>query len=214
MSRLIAIMGESGAGKTTSLRNLPSNETLYIDCDGKGLAWKGWRNQYNAENKNYIKTRDVLSIQTYLQAASEKRPHIKYVVIDTINALMVADEMARMKEKTFDKWQDLAQCIYYIVVGANDYREDLTIILVAHTQTDMDDNGYMFTHIKTNGKKLNKICLEAYMPVVLLAKRSLANGYVFEVHSLNSSAKTPMGAFDTDEVPNDIMEVLKVLEEY
>ena len=49
-------MGESGSGKTTSMRNLPSNETFYIDCDGKGLSWKGWRNQYNVDNKNYWKT--------------------------------------------------------------------------------------------------------------------------------------------------------------
>ena len=58
MSKLIAVMGESGAGKTTSMRNLDPKTTMYIDCDKKGLSWKGWRDQYNKENKNYIVSDD------------------------------------------------------------------------------------------------------------------------------------------------------------
>ena len=52
MAKLICIMGESGSGKTTSMRNLDPASTYYVDCDGKGLAWKGWKAQYNKENKN------------------------------------------------------------------------------------------------------------------------------------------------------------------
>ena len=54
MSKVIAIMGESGAGKTTSMRNLDPATTFYIDCDKKGLSWKGWKEQY-IEGKNYFK---------------------------------------------------------------------------------------------------------------------------------------------------------------
>lgn len=83
---------------------------------------------------------------------------------------MVADEMRRAKEKNYDKWMDLAQSIYDIIDYSLICRDDLTIIFVAHTQTDHDENGYMFTHIKTSGRKLDKICLESKFPVVLLAK--------------------------------------------
>ena len=58
MAKVICIMGESGAGKTTSLRTLNPKETLYIDCDGKGLSWKGWKKQYSVENKNYLRIDD------------------------------------------------------------------------------------------------------------------------------------------------------------
>lgn len=84
------------------------------------------------------------------------------IVVDTINGLMVADEMRRSKEKGYDKWVDLAACVWDLVCEAYTYREDLTIIFTAHTQTDHDEAGYMFTRIKTSGKKLDKICLEAY----------------------------------------------------
>lgn len=56
MSKVICIAGESGSGKTTSMRNLDPKTTLYIDCDKKGLSWKGWKQQYNTANKNYIRT--------------------------------------------------------------------------------------------------------------------------------------------------------------
>ena len=49
------IIGPSGSGKTTSLEKLDPNQTFYIDADGKGLRWKGWRKQYNKEKKNYFR---------------------------------------------------------------------------------------------------------------------------------------------------------------
>ena len=58
MSKAIMILGASGAGKTTSLEKLDPKVTFYIDADGKGLSWKGWRKQYNKENKNYFRCDD------------------------------------------------------------------------------------------------------------------------------------------------------------
>ena len=92
-------------------------------------------------------------------------------------------------------------------------REDLTVICIAHSQTEYTEDGYIHTNMKTNGKKLNKVVPESYFTSVLLAKHS-DNGYVFEVHSKNSTAKTPMGAFDEDTISNNIVDVIKILEEY
>ena len=54
MANIIGIMGESGAGKTTSMRNLDPKTTYYIDCDKKGLSWRGWKKQYNAEDRKSV----------------------------------------------------------------------------------------------------------------------------------------------------------------
>ena len=215
MGKVICIMGESGSGKTTSMRNLDPKTTYYIDSDKKGLAWKGWRQQYSKELKNYSKTDRPDMVMALLKQidTSASAKHIKTIVIDTINGIMVADEMRRCKEKGYDKWQDLAQSVYDIVDYALISRDDLTVIFVAHTQTDHDDSGYTFTRIKTNGKKLDKICLESKLPVVLLAK-SRDGEYLFETHANMSTAKSPMGAFDEAEIPNDVTTVIRRLEDY
>ena len=213
MAKVICIMGESGRGKTTSCRNLNPTTTYYIDADRKGLSWKGWRKQYNTENKNYLCVDDPKTINGYMTAISEKCPKIKTIVIDTINNIMNGDEQHRRKEKGYDKWADLAANIWDMVDMAYLLRDDLSIIFIAHTQTERDESGFEFTHIKTNGKKLEKIVLESKLTTVLLAK--CHNGeYVFETHSNNSTAKSPMGLFETDTIPNDITEVIKALEEY
>lgn len=215
MSTVVCIMGESGSGKTTSMRALDPKTTLYLDCDKKGLSWKGWKAQYNKENANYIVTDDPNEVLKSLAIVnkSDKYKHIKTIVIDTLNGIMIADEMRRMNEKNYDKWADLAASVYAIIDFALIMREDLTVVFVAHTQTERDDSGYAFTRIKTSGRKLDKICLESKFTTVLLAK-CVDGKYVFETQSNFSTAKSPMGCFDSKEIENDITVVLKALEEF
>lgn len=214
MSNVIGIMGDSGAGKTTAFRNIDPKTTMYVDCDKKGLSWKGWKKDFNTENRNYLVTdfpQTALEMLSRVDKLDEFK-HIKVIVFDTINGLMVADEMRRSKEKGYDKWQDLAQSIYDLVDYALTVRDDLTVIFVAHTQTDHDENGYMWTRIKTSGRKLDKIVLESKFSTVLLAK-CVDGEYKFETQSNFSTAKSPMGALEK-EVPNDMAAVLKALKEY
>ena len=204
------IIGTSGSGKTTSLEKLDPKQTFYIDADGKGLSWKGWRKQYNKENKNYFQCDAPEQIFSLMQTIDEKQKQIKFLVIDTLNGCMVADEMRRSKEKAYDKWVDLAQSVYSIVDYSNKMRDDLTVILIGHTQTS--DDG--FTCMLTNGRKLNKICLESKMTTVLLSRINDNGEYVFETRARNSTAKTPRGAFDVDEIPNDITLVIDALKDF
>ena len=204
------IIGTSGSGKTTSLEKLDPKQTFYIDADGKGLSWKGWRKQYNKENKNYFQCDAPEQIFSLMQTIDEKQKQIKFIVIDTLNGCMVADEMRRAKEKAYDKWMDLAQSVYNIVDYSNKMRDDLTVILIGHTQTS--DDG--FTCMLTNGRKLNKICLESKMTTVLLSRINENGEYVFETRARNSTAKTPRGAFDVDEIPNDITLVIDALKDF
>lgn len=212
---IVGIMGDSGSGKTTSFRNIDPKTTMFVDCDKKGLSWKGWKKDFNTENKNYLVTDRPDVALAMLHKVNEEKAfkHIKTIVFDTINGLMVADEMRRSKEKGYDKWVDLAACIYNLVDYALTARNDLTVIFVAHTQTDMTDSGYEFTHIKTSGKKLDKILLESKFNTVLLAK--CVNGkHIFETQSNKSTAKSPMGMIEEAEIENDINIVLKAIKEF
>ena len=218
MAKVIGIMGESGSGKTTAMRNLPPGETFYLDCDKKGLAWKNWRAQYNKESRNYWSSDSFGVVSGLLRKINDEEQfkHIKYVVIDTLNGLMVAEEMRILAMQSGDKrsaWSDLAQNGWAIINQALDMRPELTVIILCHSETISDDNGLIRTRIKTNGRKLEKLVLESKMTTVLWAVRQDGK-YKFILSADGSTCKVPLGAFETDECDNDIMIVLRALEEY
>jgi hypothetical protein len=208
-------MGESGSGKTTSLRNLDPETTYIIDCDKKGLPWKGWRNQYAVDKKNYYQTDDPSLVMNIMNKINrqDNMAHIKTLVIDTINGVMVAEEMRKAKEQGFGKWTDLAQYVWEIFDVALTMRNDLTVVIIAHSITDSDDNGLFYTHIRTNGRKLEKIVLESKLNVVLLAE-CVDGKYIFHTKPDRSSVKTPIDMFEEETIPNDLSLVLAALAEY
>lgn len=217
-ARVIGCMGESGSGKTTAMRNLPPKETFYIDCDKKGLNWKGWKKQYSVENKNYFATDSFSSCKSLMDKVdkSENFKHIKYLVIDTINGMMVAEEMRILAMQGGDKrsaWTDLASNGWDIINKALALRDNLTVIILCHSETISDDNGIVKTRIKTNGRKLEKLVLESKMTTVVWAVRQDGK-YKFILSADGSTCKVPLGAFQTDECDNDIMIVIKALEDY
>ena len=218
MSRVIGVMGESGSGKTTAMRNLPPGETFYIDSDKKGLNWKGWRTQYSADKKNYWASDSFSVVSRLLERINteEQFAGVKYVVIDTLNGLMVAEEMRILAMQSGDKrsaWSDLAQNGWAIINQALDMRGDLTVIILCHSETVSDDNGIIRTRIKTNGRKLEKLVLESKMTTVIWAVRQDGK-YKFILSADGCTAKVPLGSFETDEIDNDIMLVIAALKEY
>lgn len=226
MAKVIGCMGESGSGKTTAMRNLPAVETFYLDCDKKGLNWKGWKSQYqnimeekDNQDKGYYLCSDVFAVVSSALKhinEDERYKRIKYVVIDTLNGLMVAEEMKILAMQSGDKrsaWSDLAQNGWSIVNQALELRDDLTVIILCHSETISDDNGIIRTRIKTNGRKLEKLVLESKMTTVVWAVRQDGK-YKFVLSADGSTCKVPLGAFEADECDNDIMIVIKALEEY
>ena len=114
----------------------------------------------------------------------------------------------------YSKWIDLAQNVWNICEAAATLRDDLTGIIVMHSETIRDDLGYSFTRIKTNGRKLEKVVLESLFSTVFLAKTKEDGSHVFETVARNSTAKTPMGAFESPEIPNDMQAALDALKEF
>lgn len=230
MSCSICIMGISGSGKSSSIRTLDPETTFYIDCDGKGLSWKGWKEQYNREKGNYYKTNFPQMVERFLlwlngqerdtngdltEAKNKDGLKYKVVVIDTINALMIAEEQRKIKTKGFDKWEDLANSIWNLLDMALTLRDDLTVVFMAHTETVSDDNGIVETRIQTSGKKLRKIVPESKINTVLLAEIDEDGNHVFVASRPNTTAKEGfIGAFPDKVLPNDLKAVVDVLREF
>lgn len=217
MAKVIGLMGESGSGKTTSLRNLPAAKTFVFDCDKKGLNWKGWKQNFSTANKNYICSDSFSIVNSYLDRINNGDfKGIEYVVIDTLNGMMVAEEMRILAMQGGDKrsaWTDLASNGWNIINKCLEMNENLTIIIVCHSETISDDNGIVKTRIKTNGRKLEKLVLESKMSTVVWAVRQDGK-YRFLLSADGSTCKVPLGAFETDEIDNDIMTVIKALEDF
>lgn len=229
MSKTICIMGISGSGKTSSLRSLDPETTFYFDCDGKGLTWKGWKDQYNKEKGNYVKTNYPQIVERWLYWLDGKVPNehgdglteaknkaglkFKVAVIDTLNALMIGEEQRQMKNKGYDKWADLAANIWSILELALTLRDDLVVVFTAHTETVSDDNGIVETHVATSGRKLRKMVPESKINTVLLAEINDAGEHVFVTKRQNTTAKEGfIGAFTETEIPNDLKAVIDELE--
>ena len=214
MSFVIGVMGQSGHGKTTAMRTLKPEETYYIDADRKGLNWRGWTKQY-VDGKNYLRSSDAGTITAQLRTIDKKRPEIKQVVIDTANGIMLDAEMGRIKETGYGKWTELAADVYDMLMVAGQLRHDLIVIVGFRVAIAADGEGV--DHILTNGRKLEKIHLEAKLPMLLYSRcitSEKGNSYVFETRANGSTAKTPLDMYSESQIPNDMAAVCAVVREF
>lgn len=224
MANLLAVVGDSGSGKSTSLRTLNPKETFIINVASKPLPFKGWRSNYTTWDKdhldgNFVNTSDVITIGKILTYINVKRPEIKNVIIEDTQYIMSFEAMDRAKEKGFEKFTDIAQKFYSILKAGVMMRDDLNIIALCHSENVGTPDAPKLK-IKTVGKMIdNMITVEGLFTYVLFTDVSRDSdnkvSYSFITHSDGSNtAKTPYGCFDSDLIPNDMQKVLDTIEEF
>ena len=194
----VFILGESGSGKSTSLRNLSESEATIFGVAGKPLPFK--------------KKLDYIAHANYSVIGAElKRQTKKIYVIDDSQYLLAFDLFDKAKELGYGKFTDIAvrfkKMLDYIIQKLND---DIIVYLLHHVETL--DGGKI--KAKTVGKMLdNQLTLEGLFSIVLFAN-NLNNEYVFETQTDGfTTAKSPMGMFQP-KIPNDLKFVDTVIREY
>lgn len=200
MSIGVFILGNSGTGKTTSLRNFKSDEILYINVAKKPLPFRA-------------KFAETVEGDSYVQIAKAiNNTKKKTVVIDDCQYLMANEFMRRSSEKGYDKFTEIAKNFWTLVNASNnDLAKDVIIYFLAHT--DVSDNGQ--EKMKTIGKMLDeKICVEGMVSIVL--KTSVKDGrYTFTTQNNgHDTVKSPLGMFDSFEIDNDLKAVDTTIREY
>jgi hypothetical protein len=196
MGIAVMIMGESGTGKSTSLRFL--KEAGIINVYGKPLPFK-----------SALKTVNVDDCQKIIASMKIFKGNI--LVIDDFQGLLVTQFMGRAKETGYQKFTDMALGYYTVIKTVQSMASDTRVYFLSHIEREQNGN----EKVKTIGKLLDeKITVEGLFTIVL--KTVIRdNKYYFQTHNSGSdTVKSPLGMFKDDLIPNDLALVDKTICEY
>lgn len=220
MSTAILIIGESGTGKSTSIRTLPAKETFIINVLDKTLPFR-CKSDYQrlifdketklANDGNYYSTTDVRTILNVIKYVNDKRPDIKYLILDDWQYTMASEFMEKALIKGYEKFSEMGQNAWNMINAVIGCRPDMTCFVLSHSDTDI--NGKV--KCKTIGKMLDdKVVVEGMFPIVL---HSLIVDGQYQFMTQNNGtylAKSPMGMFQTKLIDNDLGAVSNAIHEY
>lgn len=209
MSIATMILGNSGSGKSTSLRNLDPANTLLIQCIKKPLPFRatGWQTRVSLKSPgNVIQTDEPATIEKILRGS----PH-DVVVIDDYQAVMVNELMSRSSEKGYDKFTDIAKGAWNIFNAAGSLAQHRRVYILAHTQTDDFGN----VRMKTVGKMVDQTLVpEGFFTIVL--RTEIINGqYMFSTQTNGQDCcKSPLDMFAEKHIDNDLAVVDEAISEF
>jgi hypothetical protein len=209
MSIATMIVGESGTGKSTSLRNLDPTKTLLLQSIRKPLPFraKGWAPWNKATKMGSVITTDN---PEHIERAMRTMTH-EVIVIDDFQYVLANEYMRRSDERGFDKFTEIGRHAWDIMRTASELADNRRVYILAHTSTD--ENGR--TKMKTIGKMLDeKITPEGMFTIVL--RTTVRDGQYFFATQNNGSdtTKSPMGLFAETFIENDLAAVDAALCDY
>lgn len=209
MSYGCLILGESGTGKTCSLRNLDPKNTLLIQPVRKPLPFRstGWKEiKAKGDGNNILVCSNPQAIINCMHASP-----FDVIVVDDWQYILASMYMAARNVKGFDKFTEIGGAGFDIAKAASELGENKRVYVLAHTTSDEFGN----TRIKTLGKLLDdKIVVEGMFTTVL--RTHVENGrYLFSTQNSGSdTVKSPMGMFSEQYIENDLAAIDRVICDY
>ena len=209
MSYATLVLGESGTGKTCSLRNLDPKNTLLIQPVRKPLPFRsaGWKEiKAKGDGNNILVCSNPQAIINCMHASP-----FDVIVVDDWQYILASMYMAARNVKGFDKFTEIGGAGFDIAKAASELDENKRVYVLAHTTSDEFGN----TRIKTLGKLLDdKIVVEGMFTTVL--RTHVENGrYLFSTQNSGSdTVKSPMGMFSEQYIENDLAAIDRVICDY
>lgn len=202
MAQMVLIMGESGTGKSTSMRNCNPETIAVVNPVGKPLPFKNHFDMLNNET-------DARKITKYMkeQAAAGK----KLIVVDDFQYILAVPYMNRIKETGWDKYNDFGANYFEIINVCKELPDDVIVAYMTHLETL--ENG--LTTVKLIGKLLReKITIEGLFTVVLRTGVNEAKYYFYTQNSGKDTVKSPLGMFPAYAIDNDLNYVADKIRNY
>jgi hypothetical protein len=219
-SKLIGIVGETGTGKSTSVKHLNPEETYIINVAKKELPFKGSEKLYNSEKRNYKEVDDANEISRLLLSISKNAPHVKTIVIEDSNYIMGFNMVAKATETGFTKFSLMAKDMVELLRTTRQLRDDLVVFYFTHPESVEDAGEIISYKMKTAGKLIdNQINLEGLFTVVLYTnveeKKDGTMEYSFVTNRYRKiPAKSPDGMFEEIKLENNLQTVIEKIREY
>jgi len=234
-AEVVIIAGGNGTGKSTSMRNLPPEESFLINVLGKQLPFPGWKKKWRDKVteeekkkgilKNMINVSNPVKAVAAMKRVHDTRPNLKYIVVDDSTYFMTGEFMRRRNEKSFEKWNDMSYEMWDLLrTPVQSFRPDVKVFYMWHTE-EVETGNLLGPSIraqcKTLGKSLTKnVGIEGIPRIVLhthiaVEEEDPSKKYFFITQNLgNTTAKSPMKMFGKALIPNDLMLVIKRMDEY
>ena len=194
----ILLIGKSGSGKSTSLRNFKKDEIAVVNVLGKPLPFKTDINAPKCDNYDVI-----------LKAIAKTER--KTIVIDDANYLITNEFMGKTSIKGYDKYNDMANNFFNLINGIKNIEGGKTVYLIMHEDTDENGN----VKPKTIGKLLDdKVNIQGMFTICI--RSMFDNGkYIFRLKTNGQDCvKTPFGMFEDEEMENDLKAFDEIVREY
>lgn len=210
MANLVLILGESGTGKSTSIESLDPKETFILQTIKKPLPFKNsYKLRTTKEDGNRFISSDYQTIISIFNWIDKSK--FKTLIVDDFQYILANEFMQRATERGFDKFTEMAQKYYNIIMAASNLRDDLTVIFMSHLERKDDGS----EKVKTIGKLLDeKITVEGLFTIVLTTRVEQSE-YFFETQNNGrNTTKSPRGMFKESKIPNDLSIVTKAINEY
>jgi hypothetical protein len=199
MSRIVFILGDSGSGKSTSLRNLTDKDVNVVSVTGKELPFK-----------TDIKVYHPRTYEDVIKAVEAAKKPI--VVIDDANYLMSNFEFATLNETGYGKFARNALGMVNVFNAIINKDSNQNFYIMAHTEATEDGK----IKFRTTGKMVSEKYNPAGITNIVLeaAYDDQSDEFVFRVKPDGRGVKAPLGMFETETIPNDLREVDKKVQEF
>jgi hypothetical protein len=202
MAQKVLIMGESGTGKSTSMRNCDPAITAVVNPVGKPLPFK---NHFETLD-NVTDAREIIKYMKEQVKAGKK-----LIVVDDFQYILAIPYMNRIKETGWDKYNDFGANYFEIIDVCKDLPDDVVVAYMTHLETL--DNG--LTTVKLIGKLLReKITIEGLFTIVLRTGVYEAKYYFYTQNSGKDTVKSPLGMFQNYAIDNDLNYVYDKIKNY